>query len=178
MKYLVSYATTQGHTRQIARRAADTLFDAGHTVELMPLADGDARPLQDFDAVLLLASIHSGHYQGALSDFAAAQKKRLDQIPSMFISVSLAAAGHDDDDWRSLDRIAAELSEATGWHPSRVLHLAGAYKPSAYDVVTAFFMRRIIARKDPSADLKADKVYTDWDTLQVAVLEWAASIQS
>jgi menaquinone-dependent protoporphyrinogen oxidase len=49
-----------------------------------------------------------------------------------------------------------------------VEQVAGAYLPSKYDFFRRFIMRRIIAAKDPQADLDADKEYTDWtapDTL-------------
>ena len=33
-------------------------------------------------------------------------------------------------------------------------------------------MRRILARKDPEADLEADKDYTDWPALDTLVDGW------
>ena len=165
MKILVAYASTHGQTRKIARHAMDHLCDAGHSVELLPLIEAEGLDPARFDAVILAGALHAGHYQPALTDFAAAHADRLNTMPSLLLAVSLAAAGHDADDWRGLDAALCDLSEATNWHPAHTIHVAGAYKPSHYDIVTRLIMRRIVARRDPDADLGADHEYTDWPAL-------------
>ena len=177
MKLLVAYATSEGHTRKIARHVADRMFDAGHGVELLALTDAQDLDLERFDRVILAASLHIGHYQRALADFAEANAKALSSKPSLLLSVSLAAAGHAADEWRDLERIAEEFEEATGWNADEVLHVAGAYMPSRYDLVRRLTMRRIIARKDPDADPHADKDYTDWDALDAKVDAWMGSAE-
>ena len=44
--------------------------------------------------------------------------------------------------------------------------------PSKYDILTRFIMRRIIAQKDPEANLGADKEYTDWVDLNAWINRW------
>ena len=165
MTVLVAYATGEGQTRKIARRVAGRIATSGQSVELLPLADADDIDLEPFDHVILAASIHMGHYQKALSDFVARQAERLQAKPVLLLSVSLAAAGHDAEDWTGVERILEDLKTATGWTPGRVEHIAGAYLPSQYDMFRRFIMRRIIAAKDPEADPDADKEYTDWAAL-------------
>ena len=175
MKVLVGYATSEGQTRKIARHVADRIADRGHTVELVRLDDADDIDLGRFDRVAVAASIHLGHYQGALSDFAAHQAGRLHEMPTLLLSVSLAAAGHDAEDWRGLDRIEEDFEAATGWSPGRVEQIAGAYLPEKYDIVRRFAMRRIIAKKDPEADLDHGKEYTDWQALDALLDDWLAA---
>ena len=175
MKVLVGYATSEGQTRKIARRIADQIADRGHAVELVRLADADEIDLERFDRVVVAASIHAGHYQRALSEFATKQVEGLLQLPTLFLSVSLAAAGHDAEDWKGLDRVREDFEEATGWKPGRVEQIAGAYLPTKYDIVRRFVMRRIVARKDPDADLDNDKEYTDWPALSALVGDWLAA---
>lgn len=174
MKLLVAYATTDGQTRRIARYVADRLADQGHGVELLQADDGTETDLARFDGVILAASIHIGHYQKALGRFVAEQGAALRGKPSLFLSVSLAAAGHEAEDWRALDRILADFEAATGWTPDRAEQIAGAYRPSHYDLLRRFAMRRIIAAKDPEADLDADKDYTDWPALDALIDGWMA----
>lgn len=169
MTVLVAYATGEGQTRKIARRVADRIADNGHTVELLPLADADDIDLDRFDRVILAASIHMGHYQKALSDFAASHAKRLHAKPALLLSVSLAAAGHDAEDWKGAEHVLEDLKAATGWTPGQVEQIAGAYMPSKYDFFRRFIMRRIVAAKDPQADLDADKEYTDWKALDTLI---------
>jgi menaquinone-dependent protoporphyrinogen oxidase len=175
MKLLVGYASTQGQTRKIARHVADLLADRGHAVELLALEDAGDLEMGRCDRAILAASVHVGHYQAALAAFAEARRDWLNAHPVLFLSVSLAAAGHDAEDWRALDRIAGDMAQATGWTPAQVVQVAGAYAPSRYDVFTRFTMRRIIAAKDAEADLSQDKEYTDWAALEATVLAWLAA---
>ncbi len=173
MKLLIGYATSEGQTRKIARHIADRAVDHGHAVELLALADADDISLSRFDAILLAASVHVSHYPKAFSQFVSDHADELGKANARFLSVSLAAAGHDAEDWRGLDQIVADFTAATGWTPSETKHIAGAYCPSHYDPVTGFVMRRIIAKKDPGADPKTDKEYTDWADLDGWVDRWA-----
>ena len=176
MKVLIAYATSEGQTRKIARHLADRIADVRQSVELLDLSDVEDVELSRFDGVILAASVHAGHYQKTLANFAATHADRLATLPSLFLSVSLAAAGHDAEDWRGLDRILEDLKGATGWTPGRVAQVAGAYLPSRYDVFRRFVMRRIIAAKNPEADLDADKEYTDWPAVDAMVDDWLGSI--
>ncbi|MCR9151335.1 MAG: protoporphyrinogen oxidase [Rhodobacteraceae bacterium] len=172
MKVLVAYATGEGQTRKIARHVADRIADTGAAVELAGLADAEDLDPGRFDRVILAASIHVGQYQRALSDFVAANAGRLGERPTLFLSVSLAAAGHEAEDWKALDRIVEDLVAATGWQPGRVAQVAGAYMPSKYDIFRRFVMRRILAAKDPQADPGMDREYTDWPALDALVDAW------
>ncbi|MCC1481935.1 flavodoxin domain-containing protein [Roseibaca sp. Y0-43] len=172
MKILVGYATKEGQSRKIARWIADRAADAGHSSELLALDDADGLEMARFDRAVLVASIHVGQFKPALAEFAAAHAGWLGAHPTLFLPVSLAAAGHDSDDWRALAKIEQDLAQATGWTPSRVEHTAGAYTPSRYDMLTRFIMRRIVAKKDPDADLDVDHEYTDWADLGRVVDSW------
>lgn len=176
MKILVAYATSEGQTRKISRKLADQIVESGHSVELAGLADlGEFDPAR-FDGIVLAASIHVGHYQKVVSEFAARNADRLRQRRTLFLSVSLAAAGHSAEDWRGLEHILEDFEAATGWTPDRVEQVAGAYVPSQYDIFRRFVMRRIVAVKDPEADLDADHEYTDWAKLSALVEAWLAGI--
>lgn len=174
MRVLVGYATTEGQTRRIARHVADRIADGGHAVELLGLADAADIDLRRFDRVIVAASVHVGHYQRPVAEFAASQAERLREKPTLFLSVSLAAAGHEAEDWRGLDRILEDFVDATGWRPGRVQQVAGAYRPAAYDVLRRFVMRRIVAARDPEADPDEDREYTDWQALDTSIDDWLA----
>ncbi|WP_439123648.1 flavodoxin domain-containing protein [Marivita sp.] len=176
MKLFIGYATSEGQTRKIARHIADRLVDHGQSVEVTALADAGTIDLSRFDAAVLAGSVHVGHYQKELSEFAFDAADALNAIPSLLVSVSLAAAGHDAEDWRGLETILSDFTEATEWTPGQVAQVAGAYVPSQYDVFRRFVMRRIVAAKDPDADLDWDKEYTDWSDLEAQVDGWIARL--
>lgn len=178
MKILIAYATSEGHTRDIARTTADRLVDAGHSVELLRVADAGDIFLTRFDGAIIAAPIHTGHYPKSLARFAEARADDLAALPTLFMSVSLAAAGHDADDWLGLERILDDFITATGWKPGQVAQVAGAYKPSEYDIVRRFLMRRIIAAHEPDFDLDNDHIYTDWEGLAQTVDSWVNRLKN
>jgi menaquinone-dependent protoporphyrinogen oxidase len=168
MKILILYGTTEGQTRKIAGFVADKLRAMGDTVTLT-----DATSVEwdfwlgEFDAAILAASIHAGQYQSAIVHFARLHYERLNQIPSLFISVSLSAANEKDLDGRkSIERCADNLSRETDWKPE-VEHVAGAFRFTEYDFFKRWTMRIVawekgVKGKSGSSDLEL----TDWPQLE------------
>ena len=174
MKILIVYGSTEGQTRKIARYAADRFAAEGHAVELLPAAEAEDVAVEGFDAVLAAGSIHAGHYQESLFDFVERNADALAGVKTLFLSVSLSAAGDDPDDWRGIEECATRFCEATGWSPGRVEHVAGALKFSEYDFFRYWAMRWIASRKDEEAKPGEDKEYTDWSKLAAVLDDWAA----
>ena len=175
MTLLVAYATTDGQTGKIARYCADHL-SARHSVELLNLQDAEGLDLGRFVAVLLAGSVHMHGFQTALIRFARAHAADLSRKPSLFLAVSLSAAGQDAEDWQGLREIHAAFQSETGWTPGTVLDVAGAFRFSQYDVFRAWAMRRIARQKDATVDPKVDTEYTDWPALALALDVWAATV--
>ena len=175
MKILIAYATTEGQTRKIARFAADRLTDAGHSVELMRAEDAEGLELGRFDRAILAGSLHVGAFQKSLAAFAKANAAALAGVPTLFLGVSLAAAGDDPDDWKGLADCVAKFTAETGWTPARVEHVAGAFRFGEYDFFRAWAMRWI-ARSKGEAEPAAgqDREYTDWAKLGAVLDGWAA----
>ena len=93
MRILVLYATTEGQTRKIARHVMAVLSGIGHGVELMNVTESEGVDLSRYDRAVLAGSLHAGGYQAALAGFARAQAARLNAMPTLFLPVSLSAAG-------------------------------------------------------------------------------------
>lgn len=176
MYCLIAYASTDGQTRKIARFAADRLAGQGHAVELLNVEDAEGLDLDRFDAAILAASVHVGGYQKAFRRFVTAEKVRLDAMPTLFLSVSLSAAGNDPMDWKGLRELLAEFQEDTGWTAGRTEQVAGAFRFSEYDFFRAWAMRRIADQKGQPVEAGGDKEYTDWAALILVLDGWAAGL--
>ena len=176
MILLIAYATTDGQTRKIARFAADRLAGQGHGVELLNVEDAEGLDLSRFDGAILAGSLHAGGYQKALTRFAKAEQARLAAMPTLFLAVSLSAAGNDPEDWAGLNRCLEEFRAETGWIPGRTEHVAGAFRFSEYDFFRAWAMRRIADQKGETVEPGKDREYTDWAALVLALDGWAAGI--
>ena len=176
MYLLIAYATTDGQTRKIARFAADRLAGQGHSVELLNVEDAEGLDLSRFDGAVLAGSLHVGGYQKALARYARTARAELAMLPTLFLAVSLSAAGNDPEDWEGLRRCLAEFETETGWTPGRVEHVAGAFRFSEYDFFRAWAMRRIADQKGEKVEPDRDKEYTDWPALILALDGWVAGV--
>ncbi|MFM7443568.1 MAG: protoporphyrinogen oxidase, partial [Tabrizicola sp.] len=96
--------------------------------------------------------------------------------PTLFLAVSLSAAGQDPDDWAGLRKCLATFEQDTGWTPGRVEHVAGAFKFSEYDFFRAWAMRRIADQKGEVVEPGKDKEYTDWAALGQTLDAWFAGL--
>lgn len=176
MKILVAYATTDGQTRKIARFTADRLADAGAAVELLNLTDTEGLDMARFDAAILAGSLHAGGFQAALAEFARAHAAALNTMASLFLAVSLSAAGDDPDDWEGLERCLTRFLHETGWQPRQIEHVAGAFRFTEYDFFRAWAMRHIAQAKGETVDPHGNKEYTDWYALGVTLDHWLRAL--
>lgn len=176
MKLLIVYGTTDGQTAKIAKAMLKTAHGLGHSVAL-ERADGDD-PITPtgFDAAILAGSVHAGGYQAPLVTYARENKGALDRMPTLFVSVSLTAAGDDKEDWEGLDECVARFSDRTGWVPGRVEHVAGAFKFGDYGFFTYWAMRWIARQKQQEVGPKEEREYTDWAALERVITEWTKEV--
>ena len=173
MRILVLYATTEGQTRKIARHVMAVLSGLGLGVELMNVTEAaDGLDLGRYDRAVLAGSLHAGGYQPALAAFATAHAAELNAMPTLFLAVSLSAAGNDPEDWQGLRENLQAFLTQTGWTPGYIEHVAGAFRFSEYGYFRAWAMRRISAVRDPEIQAGHDKEYTDWAALDRIILGW------
>ena len=176
MRFALIYATTEGQTRKVTRAAADTLARLGHSVEVMPAADAADLDLARCDGAILAGSLHAGVYQKELRAFAKARAADLARLPTLFLAVSLVAAGRDADDWKGLEDAVNGFLAETGWTPGRIEHVAGAFRFSEYDFFKSLAMRWIASQKGVTVPKGEDVEMTDWAGLAAAVEGWAGSV--
>ncbi|MGR3376940.1 flavodoxin domain-containing protein [Salipiger abyssi] len=173
MRVLVLYATTEGQTRKICRFAADRLVAEGHSVELLNAEDAEGLDAGRFDAALLAGSVHIGKIQPALIAAAREHAGALAKMPTLYLQVSLAAAGKAPDELDELREIARETAEGFGWGPSRTEQVAGAFRFSEYDFFKSWAMRWIASQHRQEVDPRRDREYTDWTALKAVIDDWA-----
>ena len=171
---LLIYASTHGHTARIASRIADTLRAGGAAVTL---AQADAAPEpSDFDAVIVGASIHAGHHQREIVDWAAHHRTSLGLVPSAFFTVCLTAADDTDEARAATRRYLDEFVEAAGWTPERSTTFAGALQYREYEFMTRLLIRLMMRAKHRPTDTSRDYDYTDWDAVDRFAREFAQTI--
>ena len=168
MKVLIAYATTEGQTRKIAEKIAYQVGELGHVAELIN-TEHKHRDIHvdDFDAVIVAASVHQHEHQDAIEVFVVACRATLNAKPTMFLSVSLSAAF--DEGRREAQDYIARFIEQTGWTPSISLPVAGALINEGYDYFQQQILEHVVLKNREVDHPERDHEFTDWKALADAV---------
>jgi len=174
MRILIVYGSTEGHTAELSRFVARCLTDLGDEVTTRDAAsESPTFDLQSFDVIFLAASLHVGHYQSAVVQFARENHEALNHAVTAFISVSLSAAGENPDDWEGLEQCLARFLHETMWTPKSVHQAAGAIRYSHYDFFKRLALKYIAARRGMKTVTSRDYDLTDYDALKDFVISFA-----
>jgi len=172
----VFFATSEGQARRIAERFASVLRGDGLESATYDLADLQ-RVVVDWSAVrgaIVGASIHVGKHQRTVTDFVAANVDQLNRRPSLFFSVSLAAASQNPEEVQKVQEIANAFPGAHGWKPQSVISLAGRLAYSQYNFIVRLLIKRIARKEGAPTDTSRDYEFTDWRKVETLAHEFAA----
>jgi menaquinone-dependent protoporphyrinogen oxidase len=173
MRVLIAYGTTEGQTARISEYLAEVIRDHGHEAYAVDIKGSGAPEPDDYDAVIVGASIHMGKHEDYVRDFVRENRDALERLPSAFFSVSLAA--HDDTE--EAEGYIEEFVQETGWHPSMVGLFGGALLYTQYGFIKRYVMKRIARHKgSPDTDTSRDYVYTEWDGVKHFVEEFLKTL--
>jgi menaquinone-dependent protoporphyrinogen oxidase len=131
----VFYATTEGHTRRIAEYLAHQMRQHGLDSQAIALTSPEAAHTE-WDRVrgaVLAASIHIGKHQPEAVQFAHRHPRELSAVPSVFVSVSLAAASKNPAEVQAAHRLGDTFCAAAGWRPSEIASVAGCLAYTKYN---------------------------------------------
>ena len=174
MNVLIAYASTEGQTRKIANFIADHIRRRGHKAKVFDtsstLQDAD---VNEFDKVILAGSVHQQKHQDCLEIYVAAKRKKLEARPTLFVSVSLAAAFTDTQ--HEAKRYMNEFLSELGWQPSRILAVAGAVRHDEYGYYREQILEHVVLDGSHLDDIKGDREFTDWGALANAIDEFVST---
>lgn len=178
MRFLILFATTEGHTRELCQFIAGALRGVRHQATLEEATRDTAERvlLTSYDAVLLAGSLHVGRFQPELVELARRHHEALNAKPTAFITVSLAAAGHNPDDWEGLETCLRRFQHETLWTPTCVHNAAGAIRYSQYDFFKRLALKHIARERGLATTTSKDYDLTDYAALEGFVLEFAARV--
>jgi menaquinone-dependent protoporphyrinogen oxidase len=160
---LILYASKHGHTAKIASRIADALREDGAGADVRDVDSAATLSPRDYDVVVVGASIHAGHHQRSMTDWAKRHAAVLSDMPSAFFSVSLGAADDTEESREATRSYVDDFLDDTGWTPRRTQLIAGALQYREYDFATRQLMRLLMRHGHHPTDSSRDYDYTDWD---------------
>ena len=162
-RVLVLYGSTHGHTAKIAARIAEAI---GPAADLRSADTAKDLAPGQYDAVVVGASIHAGHHQKAILEWAEAHSVALSSMPSAFFSVCLTAADDTDEAREASQRYIDEALARTEWSPRIARTFAGALQYREYDLFTRLLIKLMMKRGGHPTDTSRDHDFTDWDAVE------------
>ena len=164
MKIFIGYGTTEGQTRKICKAIAAQINEMGHEAILFDTAGllGKVRP-EHCDKVILAGSVHEKRHQETVEIFAVANRRKIADLPTLFISVSLAAAFENG--LKDAQSYVDDFCEESQWQPGQTLLVSGAVKHGEYGYYREQFMQHVVLDHRELSDPEADHELTDWEAL-------------
>lgn len=174
MRALVAYGTTEGQTRKVAKTIALQISGLGHEVDLFETSglQGDLH-LELFDIIIVAGSIHEQRHQESVAIFVVANRKTLQAKPTMFVSVSLAAAFEGG--MADAQGYADSFFDDVDWRPSKTLLVAGAVRHGAYGYYKEHILEHVVLENRELDDPERDHEFTDWTFLARAIDEFVVA---
>ena len=136
---LIVYGTTEHQTEKIAETMAAHLRELGCSVDIHDVSRlPDQIAVDDYDGVIVGASVHMARHQRAIVNFVERHRDSLSRHPSAFFSVSLSAAGSGQREKEGIQRVIEDFQNRSDWHPDVVATIAGALQYTKYNFVKRF----------------------------------------
>ena len=159
---LIAYTTKHGHTAKIARAIAQSVHEAGLTVEVHDVRSAPEPRPGDYELVVAGASIHAGRHQKEMIEWTQRNAEALSAMPSAFFSVCLAPAEDNEESRSAAAGYLSDFLDATGWTPRKTRTFAGALQYREYDFMTRLLMRLLMKHGHHPTDTSHDYDYTNW----------------
>lgn len=160
MKTLILYSSHDGQTKKISEFLA-ALLDGEVVVDALR-ADYD---LQNFDRVVIGASIRYGHFNKMLDRFVIRNSLHLEQKRAVFFGVNLTARKEGKDNPET-NVYVRKFLQRTKWQPKLAAVFAGALFYPRYkwfdQVMIQFIMRITGGETDTTKEIE----YTDWEKVK------------
>ncbi len=171
----VFFATREGQAHKVADHLAAAMLARGLEVAIHEVRDPESpTALGRSEAVALVGSVHLGKHEPELVRFVTANRAKLDAVPAAFLSVCGAESGTEKGATPEARAVSAthvaeqlaEFARATGWHPARVMPVAGALLYTHYNPLVRWIMKRIARSEGLPTDTSRDYEFTDWGAIE------------
>lgn len=174
---LVTYGTGDGQTATVAREIATVLADRGFDVTTRTVWDTDDVAVEDFDGVVIGASVRNRRHQPAIVAFVERNRQALAARPSGFFQVSFLSALPNAWAQTGAREWVDALVAATGWQPDHVGVFGGAVKYTQYNPVTRLLFRLAATVTTGDTDTSRDYEYTDWAAVEQFAVEFGDLVE-
>ena len=160
MKVLILYSSRDGQTQTIASYIAKQL-SAEDSCEIKDLSQVGQIDLNQYQQVMIGASVRYGHFSPVLSKFVNKHVEQLNQMPSAFFAVNLTARKPEKRSPQT-NAYVRKFLLSTPWQPTLCTVFAGALRYPRYRWIDGVMIQLIMRMTGGETDTSKEVVYTDW----------------
>lgn len=160
MKSLIIYSSTDGQTKKICEVIREN-FNNKEFVEILPLEDAFHLNINNYDQIILGASIRYGNYKSNLFKFIKYNIKILETKKNAFFSVNVVARKNEKNTPDTNPYIKKFLKK-TNWRPKKIEVFAGKVDYPNYNFFNKLVIRFIMFITKGPTDISHSYEFTDW----------------
>jgi len=164
MKALILFSTRDGQTQKIASAMAEAI-KGEQACDVMNIQDANAIDWQQYDRVLIGASIRYGHFQPAVNEFVKQNLAALQQRVSGFFSVNLTAR-KPEKRTPETNAYTVKFLAQSPWKPDCCAVFAGALYYPRYRWFDRVMIKLIMRMTGGETDTTKEVEYTDWEQVR------------
>ena len=169
---LILYSTTDGHTKKICTEIKSHLENLGHSINLLPVEDYPTIDLNQYDKLLIGASIRYGKHNQQVYNFIHANHALLNQKPSAFFSVNLVARKPEKNQPNTNPYMRKFLTQIP-WKPKQLAVFAGKLNYARYGFFDRWMIRFIMYITNGPTQLDTVVEFTDWQQVKQFAQQFA-----
>ena len=160
-RFLILYSTTDGHTRKICLRIKQVIEQAEHQVVISEMGNDSGFNLENFDQIVIGASIRYGKHNQRITDFIRSHRSVLANKPGAFFSVNLVARKPEKNTPETNPYLRKFLQQIT-WKPDVLAVFAGKLDYPKYGRFDRLMIRLIMKISNGPTDPATVIEFTDW----------------
>ena len=161
MHNLIIYSTTDGQTVSIAERIGEVLENS----KVISIADAETLNLNDFETIVVGASIRYGKHKPEVYKFIKDNLGILDVKKNGFFSVNVVAR-KPEKNTPDTNKYMQEFLELSKWSPKNLSVFAGKIDYPQYKFVDKQMIRLIMWMTKGPTDINETFEFTDWEKVE------------
>ena len=164
-KCLILYSTTDGHTKKICNQIAHILDKKNNTTTTLNLILFDSKKLNDYDSIIIGASIRYGKHQNSLYRFVNQNREILENKKNSFFTVNVVARKIEKNSPETNPYMKTVLKKSK-WLPQSLSVFAGKIEYHKYGLVDKYVIRFIMWITNGPTDINGTFEFTDWQKVE------------
>ena len=164
-KCLILYSTTDGHTKKICNQIAHILDKKNNTTTILNLILFDSKKLNDYDSIIIGASIRYGKHQNSLYRFVNQNREILENKKNSFFTVNVVARKTEKNSPETNPYMKTFLKKSK-WQPQSLSVFAGKIEYPKYGLVDKYVIRFIMWITNGPTDINGTFEFTNWQKVE------------